>query len=354
MKKIAIVMSLILSLILLSSCTNKNAIPQDNQPQLTIKDYFAFEENTKYMYEGTGNEYAAYNVLVDYLSENRVQLRSNNGGTETVKVLENKDGKLTLLLSRSECYYRENFTQSPSSNGEILLQEPLTSGTAWTLADNRKRYISNTEIDIITPVGKYKTLEVTTEGKEYKTLDYYAPKVGLVKTVFIANGNEISSSLSKIERNIAFTQTVQFYYPAAYEDRLYFVDKQLSFHTNDITRAILEKAYNDTPKENLAKVLSRNAKIKSLYLNNNVVYVDFSKELVREMNAGSGTEGMILQSITNTLGTYYGTDKVYLTIEGSPYSSGHIVMEKGEFFTVNLKNSVKLENPPRESNKTKN
>ena len=51
----------------------------------TIKDYFSFKENTKYVYEGMGNEFASYYVLVDYLVGNRVQLRYNNGGTEMLR-----------------------------------------------------------------------------------------------------------------------------------------------------------------------------------------------------------------------------------------------------------------------------
>lgn len=86
-----------------------------------------------------------------------------------------------------------------------------------------------------------------------------------------------------------------------------------------------------------------NVKIKSLYLNkDNIVYIDLTKELVSEMNAGSGYESMILQSITNTIGSYYGVDKVYITIEGNPYSSGHFVMKNGEYFKVNTKNIVEL------------
>ncbi|BCZ45529.1 hypothetical protein psyc5s11_15960 [Clostridium gelidum] len=52
------------------------------------------------------------------------------------------------------------------------------------------------------------------------------------------------------------------------------------------------------------------------------------------MNVGAVYESMILQSITNTLGTYYGVEKVYITIEGELYGSGHIIKEKGETFTV--------------------
>jgi len=353
MKKLLIMISLFLTLILLSSCANKDAvkpsedtkaIPAETKAELhTIKNYYAYKDNTKYVYEGQGNEYASYSVFIDFKAGNRVQLRSNNGGTEMVKVLENKDGELRILLSREECYYRENLTQVAGSNMEILLKEPLALGTSWTLADNRKRSISNLEVDITTPLGIYKALEVTTEGKESKTLDYYAPNIGLVKSIFTSNGLEVSSVLSKLETNVPLTQTVIFYYPNAKVDKLTFVNKRLPFRTNDITKIIFENAFKDLPTGDVTKVLGPNVKIRSLYLNkDNSVYIDFSKELLSEMNAGSGYESLILQSITNTVGTYYGVDKVYITVEDNPYVSGHIEMKKGEFFTVNLTNSEEL------------
>ncbi len=353
MKKILIIISLLVSLVLLSSCSNKDADkpgddntstpPENKTVVLKIKDYFAQKENSKYVYEGQGNEYASYTVFMDYKSGNRIQLRSNNGGTEMVKVLENKDGELRILISRAECYYRENLTQTPSGNVEILLKEPLDIGTSWTLTDSRTRSITNLQVEVTTPTGTYKTLEVTTVGKDDKTLDYYAPNIGLVKSVFTSNGAEVSSTLSKLETNVPFVQTVRFYFPNSNVDKLYYVNKELSFRTNDITKIIFENAFKDLPKGDLAKVLGSSVKIKSLYLNqDNRVYIDFTKEFVSEMNAGSSYENLILQSITNTIGTYYGVDKVSITIEGNPYVSGHISMEKGEFFTVNLTNSVEL------------
>lgn len=357
MKRFSLVLCLFLMLAFLISCTNNNAQSSSKQGSETltnnssqnsgavptIKDYFSYAANTKYIFEGQGNEYAAYSVFVDYIVDNRVQTRTNNGGTETVKVLENKDGELAVVFSKHECYYRENLTASNADQKEVLLKEPLAKGTAWTLADGRKRSISNTNVDIMTPAGSYKALEVTTEGKDGMTLDYYAPNVGLVKTVFTSNGSEVTSTLTKMESNIPFVQTVKFYYPDAAAKKIVFVNKQLSFNTNDVTKAKLEAAYKDLQNLAISKALSINAKTKSLYLNkDNMVYVDFTKELVSEMNAGSGVESMILQCITNTLGVYYTAEKVYITVEGSPYSSGHISLKKGEFFTVNLKDCFEL------------
>jgi hypothetical protein len=352
MKKTALILGLIFSLLFLSSCATKdssksnNTTPKNGLDSLqtrTIGDYYPFKENVKYVYEGQGNEYASYTVFVDFRTDDRCQLRINNGGTEMVKVLENKDGQLSMLLSRGECYYRENLTRFSADKPEVILKEPLAKGTSWILADNRIRYISGEEVEINTPAGNYKTLEVTTEGENDKVVDYYAPNIGLVKTVFTSGESEISSTLSKVEENVSFAQTVRFYYPNVDGITLNYVDKQLLFRTNDITKIALEKAYKEVPAGSIGRALSPNAKFISLYLNpDNRVYADFNRQFVTEMNAGAGFEGMILQCVTNTLGEYYGVDKVYLTIEGEPYSSGHFMMKKGEAFTVDLQNTAPL------------
>lgn len=320
----------------------ENTNDNNNITSYTIKDFYPFKENTKYEYIGKGNEYAAFILSVDYIKDNRIQLRKNNGGTEVVNVLEYKDKQLKLIFSKEECYYREDFTSKPSNRDEILLKEPLIKGTTWTLSDGRKRYISNVDVPITTLLGNYKALEITTEDKTQKTLDYYALNTGLVQTIYNPLNMEVKSSLNKITPNSALTQSIKFYYPNVNNEGLYFTEKQLNFKTNDITKQVFEKSFKEAPSKELGNLLGPNVKIKSLYLNGNTVYVDFTKDFVTEMNAGSGTEALILQCITNTLGDYYQTSKVYITIENAPYSSGHIVMKKGETFTVNTKNAKKI------------
>ncbi len=315
---------------------------KENSSAYTIKDYYPFKENVRYEFQGSGNEYASYWTTVDYLKNNRIQLRTNNGGTETVRVLENKDGMLKNIFTREETYFREDFTSKQASKEDILLKEPLVKGTAWTSAEGKKRYISNVDLEVKTPSGIYKALEVTTEGDGSKDISYYALNTGLVKTLYASNGLEVTSSLSKLQENSPLTQNVKFYYPDSTGDKIYYVTKKLTFNTNDITKALIEKTLKEAPNKNTQKVLGPNVKIKSLYLNNNVVYVDFSKELVSEMNVGSGFEAMLLKCITNTLGDYYKFDKVYITIENEPYSSGHIVMKKGEAFKVSTKGITEL------------
>jgi spore germination protein GerM len=325
-----------------SAPEDKTKDQKETTHSTSIKDYYPFKENIKYEYEGKGNEYAAYDVWIDYIKDNRMQFRKNNGGTEAANVVEYKDGELKLFFLKGDAYYREDFTSKPSNWDEILLKEPLVKGTTWNLSDGRKRYISNISAEVSVPAGKFTALEVTTEGKDYKVFDYYALNIGLIKTLYRAEGMEVVSSLKSMKPNSSLVQNIKFYYPNINDDKIYFVERPLSFKTNDITRLSFEKYFKESPNSSLGKLLGPNAKLKSLYLNNDVVYADFSKELVTEMNAGSGYEAMILQSITNTLGNYYGVSKVYITIENEPYESGHIIMKKGQTFTVNLKNTAKF------------
>ena len=313
---------------------------------LEIEDYYPVKENTRYVYEGTGNEYASYNVMVDYVNESKVQQRIDNGGTVMANIVKIADGKLTRSYSRGEAYYRENLLESESEEKEILLMEPLKEGTNWELEDSRIRTITNTVADVSTPSGNYKAIEVTTKGPHGQTMDYYVKDIGLVKTTSISEGMEVSSSLSKMEENAPFVQTISFFYPNINDDRLYYRNKEISFHTNDITKNIVEKAYKENVPDptNLNSVFTKNTKINSLYLNKDGnLYLDLNQAFLTEMNAGSGIEEMILQSVVNTFGHYYGVEKVYLTIENEPYSSGHITMNKGEFFQVEpIEDSIEI------------
>ena len=358
-KNTCIILVMIITIALLSACV-KDTKPKDitkgspgnsqtkDDPKeavtnIKIGDYYPFEKNTKYMYAGEGNEYATYSVQVDYITENRQQIRVDNGGTESVKVLENKDGELRVIYARGESYYRENFTSRVNNKPEVLLKEPFTKGNSWKLIDGSTRTITNVKASIDTALDTYECIEVTTENKESIVKDYYAANIGLVKTLFTSNGMEVSSSLSNIEENVPFLQTVKIYYPNVMDGINYITSKKISFDTNDVTREVFEKIFKEAPSESLGTLISPNTKIKSLYLNeDNMVYVDFSKGFIQEMNVGAGYESQILQCITNTLGDYYLVKKVYITVEGEPYSSGHILMKKGEPFIVDYKNTKEL------------
>lgn len=334
---------LLLSISLLGGCGTAGEEDIDSN-LLKIEDYFPMDENAMYVYEGIGNEYSSYDVFTEYASPDKIQQRLDNCGTVMVEVIQLKEGKLSKVLSRGEVYYRENFLDVSDGAEEILLMEPLQKGTTWILEDGRERTIANIDIEISTPSGNYDALEVKTTGSDYSTSSYYAKGIGLVKTLFVSEDTEISSSLKEIENNGARIEYIQFYFPNIEFGKLFIKNKEVVFKTNDVTKLVLEKAYKAAIVSDVGEVLTTNTKINKLFLNDaNKVEIDLSSEFLSEMNAGAQYESMILQSIANTFGQYYGVEEVILTIDGKLYSSGHIELKEGETIKVNYENTEEIE-----------
>jgi hypothetical protein len=351
MKKIFIIL---LSFLLLVSCStppqNISEQNQNNQqnntqsPKYTVNYYFPYKENIRMKYVITGKQNSHLEAYIDFIKNDRAQIRLITPENTVGQVFEIKNGELRLITSRNEFYYRDDLTSSQNKNPEVLLKEPIEKGTTWSLPDGSKRYISGVDVDVKTPSGNYKALEVTTEGANYKRLDYYVVNIGPVKSVYKTNNSEIVTALEKIEENAKLTQTIKLYYPDFLNERLIFTKNKVELSTNSEIKGIFEEYFKKSPNRDITRLMSENAKINKLYLNDSEhkVYVDFSKEFVTEMNAGSDLEADILQAVTNTLADYFNVDKVYISIDGKPYESGHIAIKENEAFFVNYKNIPEL------------
>lgn len=356
MKKIVSIIGLIALGGLLFGCDFQNRGNGGVTEELKVEDYFPIRENVRYVYQGDGNEYASYDTYTDYTLENKVQYRKNTGGTVIAEVVEvSGDEGVAKIYSRGEFYYREDFLRNESlmwgDRGleEVLLKEPLKEEATWKLNDGRVRTITGTKVRVEVPQGNYDAIEVTTRSEEYEMVDYYAKGVGHIKSVFKAEGHEISSSLESIEEDVPLTQSVNFYYPNLDENKFYYKATDIEFRTNDITRKTLESAYKDESGLELTKygigaVFTEKTEINHMYLGKDgMVYLDLNRAFIDEMNAGAQYESMILQSIANTFGNYYGAERVYLTIDGGNYSSGHIELKDGEYLEVDYANTVEIE-----------
>lgn len=308
---------------------------QKNEPVISdysIKDYVGIKVNEKYNYSGENSEYAEYVRYVDYIDGNKYQIRTNNSATETVTVIELTDNELKMVFRRGVCDYRENFLKKPETENEILLKAPIAKGTEWTLSDGSKRHISSIDTVVSTSIGEFKCIEVTTENiSGQKDLQYYAPNLGLVKEVKDAGNMNIISTLESIDKDARLTQIIRFYYPDDNAEYMHYEDVSISFATNDITRLILQNKFREY------NLLKGTVGINSLYLNDDGrLYLDVTKNFVPEMANGTAGEYFAIYDLVNTLGSYYGVDSVYMTLDGANYESGHIVKYKGESFSVDL------------------
>lgn len=304
---------------------------------LSISDYFPYLENTILQYEGEGNEFAEQDVYYEFIEKNRAQVKIINPGTNLVKVLELKAGVLSEIFFEGEFYHIENMINSKVEKQDIILKEPLKVGTSWSTVGGNIKEITSLDSKITTPYGSFVALEVTTRYEENRLeKEYYSEGIGLVMREYIDGESVIRTSLSNIE-NTSYKPNMLLFYPHKEDGTTVYIQDTLNFNTNDKVEKLIENKLKNPPSEGLGISLPSGVSINSIYLDRSkwIVKVDFSKELLTDLNAGSSYENQILISIVNTLGKFYDTDKVYISVEGRPYESGHFAIREGEAFKVN-------------------
>jgi hypothetical protein len=327
-----------LSLILMATVSGCG----QNQPEpeeYTINDFYPFTENVTMVYEGQGNEFASYTTYVDYINEDVIQIRTNNGGTEFATVLQNSEGALTQVYSVNEMYYKADLTDKSEPSTEVLLKEPLEVGTKWSLSDGRQREITSLDMAVETPYDNFEALEVTTtKNGTVVEKQYYAMDIGLVKSIFMMEGDEISSSLKELITGAGYDFTVRSFNFIVTDTDIEstFEDKTVTLKTGEGIKDFMSTEFLE------GGLMSENTVVNDMWLDpgSDVANVDFSKEFVTEMNAGTTKESGVLMSVANTIGYYYQVQKVIITLDGEPYSSGHILMKEGESFDTTYQNDT--------------
>ena len=322
---------------IVSSSPNQTVSPQTASPALTIvSDFFPFTEDVYMRYTGQGNEYAEFETYVDYVNGGTVQIRAINPGTESVSVYVIDNDALKKVYSDGETYYRLDYTRQTNMD-EILIKEPIEIGTTWTLAGGAVRSITAVDSPIIVPYGAYKALEITTSAEGYTTKDYYVSGIGLVKQDFISDEDAsviISSLLETVENGTPLELNLRFYYPDLDNDRLVYIEKPIELYTGTRVPGMFEQQMKQVPTDSgLHPLMSENTVILGLNYNKEtgVASIDLSADFIGDMNVDSALEGLTLASIANTLGSYFQTDKVSITIEGNDYASEHFLFKKGDY-----------------------
>lgn len=341
-KNIIVVGALMILGVLLISCGTGEISPPPHvngeHEEISIGDYYPFLENTVLEYEGTGNEYAELTMMLEYVDGRRGQFRTINPGTETIRIIEVNDEEVRETYQEGEFYHTENMLNSRQSKNNILLKGPLTVGNSWDLEDGYVRELTSLESSIDTPYGLLEAIEVTTyyeEGRYQK--NYYSRGIGLVGILYYDGDAEITTLLREIKTG-PYQKSIKLYHPHEGEDEivLKYKDYSFGFNTNDNMADVFCRLFREPVEDGLVPLISEDTRINSIVLDRGswTLRADFSRELVPGWNAGSTLESKLILGIVNTLGEFYDTDRVYLSIDGVPFESGHYQLVEGEDFKV--------------------
>ena len=154
------------------------------------------------------------------------------------------------------------------------------------------------------------------------------------------NNEDVDNANNKDE---AKEEDVNLYYYDVITDKIVYINKTITIKGKAVGTALVN-ALKESPNSDISPSIANEITLKSAKLDkeNDTISLDFSANFINAQNLGSGAESKTLTAICNTFGDYYDVNNVIITLEGKPYSSGHILMSEGEAFKVNLENTSKL------------
>lgn len=299
----------------------------------TVSAYFPLKADLTYIYKGNGNEYASKVTTVEYVKGGVMQLNTNNGGTALSEVFVIGQGVIKKVYSKGESYWREDFTNQKDQD-EIILQQPLKVGTEW-LSKGQKYRITSINTKISVPYGTYNAIKVETEMQGSNFSRYFVKDIGIVKEEFISGNNVITSDLSEILKEPVRIK-LELYYPDKEANKLVSIKRNLEFYTNQsmVSKIFKSLQYPSMSVQEVLPSISAKTRLLSYKRDDNALRLNFSKEFITEMNAGSNSESLYIDAIVNTFSKALGVEGVIINIENGNYESGHFSFGKNEVLKV--------------------
>ncbi len=317
--------------------TGTNKDPTDKgKPLLT---YVNKAQNTLFEYKQSNGSTYNQNVFISYIDHDKIQYSvstpsiSDNWYNE---IYEIKDGEARLLNNypitntyqqRDLNLIKGNSTDTRGTEYLVMLKEPIVLGNTWKISEyGGDATITGMDVDVKTPNGMYKTVEVSIDfyNGTYRK-DYYSETVGLVKTSYIdEEANQYDVYLTnKIPLQGGLTHALYVYYleKGTLKSTPTLVDFQLL--TNSPIEEKLQTILSSTNDANLKPLISPSTKINFIKIakDEKYVQVDFSKEFLAYTSKDKNKESKHLQAIVNTFARYYQVPKCKITIDGKPYTS---------------------------------
>ncbi|WP_066893725.1 GerMN domain-containing protein [Clostridium nigeriense] len=157
------------------------------------------------------------------------------------------------------------------------------------------------------------------------------------------NDNDNNNNKENESKESVKEANAKIYYYDVVTDKVVYINKVIKIEDNKTATALvneLKKSPNDDISPSISSEIILNSA--NVDKDTSTITVDFSSNFVSAQNLGAGAESSTLTAICNTFGSYFNVDNVIITLDGKPYSSGHILKAEGEAFKVDLKSSIEL------------
>lgn len=157
-------------------------------------------KNMKMIYNG-GFEGGGYSRTTEFIEGNKVQIKEISTGARVAVVYVLSEEAATIIFEKEVNEQEISYINTAPNTNRIVLKGPIKVGTTWEQEAGRQSTITGVGVEVLTPAGRYNTVEVTTTIENRISKDYYAQDIGLVKSTYKAGDFEKQSELIKVEEN---------------------------------------------------------------------------------------------------------------------------------------------------------
>lgn len=273
----------------------------------------------------------------------RVQYRIlSNINAPIIKVFECDDNQLRIVYEKSKIGYTYSRLNEKNSD-EILLKAPVAIGTSWEVKEGISKIVSLDTI-ITTPLETLVTVEVNTQFNDGSSRkQYFLKDIGLIAEYNFDKDNVPTQSFiaSGFEEDHAFDQTVRFYYADESDNTVKYISRVISIKPNTDLRKVFAEKLSLPPSKSSLFGLTSSVKIRSIRLSKNTVTVDFSSELVTQMDLTRFQERALQEALADTFTEYFQCKRFIMLVDGKSYESRHMFMMEGEAVPHDPKNAKK-------------
>lgn len=309
---------------------------------LMVEQYLPSKTNQEVTLS-SDNSHNKQKIITEYIEDNKVQLRKLSSSTTVVEHWEYKDDGIYIVFAQEEFYESINTLDMKPTKNELILKAPLKVGNSWDSESGYAYKITSVNYPLETYAGDFNTIEVTSTDGSMVRKYYFAPGLGIIKSSISFDDNStIDSEIFSLSESPYNPKDYRFYYYDSTKDELFYtVDGVLNYEPERMSNYMLKMLKE--PPIDFSPTLNQSAKINSVtpVYKKDILYVDFSKDL-NLTDIDYAIESSLLQCIVNTFGYNFEISNVILTIEGKPYTSENITMNKDESFKVDLSNGIEI------------
>lgn len=288
------------------------------------KDYFPPISNSIYIYKGLGNDSLNFKRYIDYYTEDKVQMRFDNGISDIINIYEYTDDGVKLSFYKEDVHYHQDLLDTESNTNNYLIKDPIIKYNMWELSDGSTRCITNIDIEVKTKYNLFSSaIEIVTLSKNNDefSIDYFVLGIGLVKTVYyIPKIGLLYCELDEVLNDLPYSKNINIYYPDKNLNTIWRSSKVFNFFTNEDTSLIFSNEFENPPK-GLLPLITRNTKINKVYYNleKKSVAIDFSIDIINYLKSNFIKYNLFFDCIYYTLKDYYNTANISITIDDTSY-----------------------------------